>query len=287
VHTQGHRDEQASERRTPSSQPRATDSLLTLQAQAGNAAVAHLLAPPVTIQRITRRRAGNRMYAVTVGELFAIREAGSADDLATVWVRDGTASPPFLQPSATPDVTIGGHVYHAHSPRYALLEDCLHAAEEIINGLGRLPATGDYSIVAATGSAFGAGADENVAAALGAVAAGAAVDAAANPGVGQAFVIVNMNPLAPPYPYHAAAVVAADGPDRITLEQTRVVPQNQRPPRTAGRTRIYTVNTAQSFHSAWSRSFPNARTIVIERRPPRRSARAREAPNRYHPYSRS
>jgi hypothetical protein len=295
VHTHGTRDEQAAGRRTASPPRTAAHPVVALQAQAGNAAVARLLAPAaVTVQRFGDVVATDRRrYRVTGGGQYAIRAVGPSVERASVWVRAGVASPPFLQPVARArTVTIGAFVYHEHRPLHPLLQDCLHAAEEIVNGRGPLREGGDYSVVAATGVLFGRGARRNIAAAR-AVRARAA-NRAADAGVGQAFVVVNLDGRGGPYPYHAAAVVAADGADRVTLEQTRVAAGDRTPRRTSGTTSVYTVGTAQSFHDVMrDGGYTNARTIVIAANavPPAAAPaaggpvrRARRAPDRYRPY---
>jgi hypothetical protein len=268
VHTHRQHDEQAGDRRS-AAQPHAPDQLRVLQAQAGNAAVARLLAPPpVAVQRYQERYFDRARYKVTDGGQYAIRTSGDPDARAAVWVRDGVAAPQFLRPVPNaPVVTLAKQAYHEHVPLFAPLQDCLHAAEEIINGR-QLQENGVHSMVPSINRPFGVGDRENVEAATAAGGVqGAAVDIHADPGVGQAFVVVNLRLAAGSYPYHAAAVVAADGNDRITLEQTRQVADNQTPSRTFGETQIYTVGGARSFHTKMQEMYPDGRTIVIARPP--------------------
>jgi len=113
------------------------------------------------------------------------------------------------------------------------------------------------------------------------------VDSAANPSVGQAFLIVERNwvsnamhgggqvnpddPASGPggplgFPYHAAAVVAEDGADKVTLEGMAGSSDAQdTDPRQPGMFDMYAVNGGtSSFHGRHGGSFSNPITIVIK-----------------------
>src|SRR6185437_3488805 len=181
---------------------------------------------------------------------------------ATVWVLDtvqpasgvllavtkGTALTRF--PGYTP-YQVGRHV----------LRDCLHAAEEIINEApGELEQADDqgggglHSTIKVKGKRgrtetrdFGEGYDENVE--LAKKFAGQK-NTAADPQVGEAFVIIATSPHGKMSPYHAAAVVGRDGDDAVTLETW--AGKGASLPRAA----MYQAGTGgKSFHSHWSKVY--------------------------------
>jgi hypothetical protein len=141
-------------------------------------------------------------------------------------------------------------------------KDCLHTAEEI-NKHDEMKTGGVQSKVSGTSSAFGASDPENIR-----LATAHASDDAAAPAVGQAYVIVNKKwPKGPEYPYHAAAVVATDGNDRVTLEVfagTRDASRRN----TYGKYSMYATGggSGNKFHSHWKGSIfgADSATVVIE-----------------------
>jgi hypothetical protein len=150
-------------------------------------------------------------------------------------------------------------------------KDCLHTAEEIINAKkledkSGGPASGDFSKVSSTGTAFGASDAENITAAK-----NAQLDDAANPGLGNAYVIVNTKWTTgggATSPYHAAAVVAVDGNDRITLEVFANT-QDAKARNTAGVYGMYATGSGSGskFHSFWQKQYfgKDSITTVIEK----------------------
>jgi hypothetical protein len=139
------------------------------------------------------------------------------------------------------------------------------------------------------GQPFGVSNRDNVNAARGYAAhrpGGAAAHGSEQPGPGQAFAIVetswtatpprsNSRPKGPSgFPYHAAAVVAVDGGDQITLEQSAGVTDAQPGNGTEGIFDMYTAGQGpggqaipRSFHGRHAVNFTvNAITITIEPR---------------------
>jgi hypothetical protein len=165
-------------------------------------------------------------------------------------------------------VTHNGKVYAPYVSRsYAsngkFVKDCLHTAEEI-NAQTALK-TGDVqSKVAGTSDAFGEDEDEDIAAAT-----RHAVDGAAAPGLGQAYVIVDTEweDGAGRAPYHAAAVVAVDGADRITLEVFASGSDGRRTEKEATY-RMYSTGggALATFHDHWVANYftSDVKTVVIE-----------------------
>ena len=89
----------------------------------------------------------------------------------------------------------------------------------------------------------------------------------AAPSVGESYAIVQSTPIKDDCYYHAAAVVAIDGSDHITLEvfgHTGAGARNE-----AGQYHIYNSDPTKglSFHDKWSKTFTsNAITIAITKK---------------------
>ncbi|MCD0449415.1 hypothetical protein LO762_09465 [Actinocorallia sp. API 0066] len=145
-------------------------------------------------------------------------------------------------------ITYDGVKYTSYEPERRFLRDCLHAAEEIIHGKA-LPLGGDYSHVG--DELFGRSEADNIRIAE----AGRGqpnTGEQANPDYKEAYVIVSTVP-ASPYPYHAAAVVAIDGPDTVTLEVfARSSDARQADRSASGTFAMYADTGASSFHAVWS-----------------------------------
>ena len=148
------------------------------------------------------------------------------------------------------------------------LQDCLHTAEEITHRIRRgnprlefNPARVVRSRVV-TGGDFGDNDADNVR-----LATTHAADDAAAPGLGQAYVIVNKKwPQGVEYPYHAAAVVAVDGTDRVTLE-VFASGRDAKHRNVHGMYRMYSTGDAgEKFHSYWKgqKFGDDSGTVVIE-----------------------
>lgn len=169
--------------------------------------------------------------------------------------------------STAPQVTYNSKTYDSYvswsfSKTGKFVKDCLHTAEEINAGKELKPGN-VTSKVAGTSVAFGEDDKSNIQ-----LAKRCAVDDAAAPTVGQAYAIVNTAwPKGATSPYHAAAVVAVDGDDRITVEVFASMSDGRRteqhPPFA-----MYSTGsgTLPKFHSHWVAQYfkTNANTIVIE-----------------------
>lgn len=246
----------------------------------------HVGAGPATgtdVQRFRQEQTSVGVeMTVTDGGAFAITPG--ADH---IWVRDGhtTGLAPAMQPDGRKpnSMKIGETTYTRYRlARVKILEDCLHAAEEIINNrVGELAyGQGEYSQVEVhTGEQnpptrledFGAGIDE-IRQHAADFARPRDYNADAQPG--EAFVIVTetrgeriMSP------YHAAAVVARDGRDCITLEVFATGADN--PPKGSPAARSYTVGDAEhSFHGYWTTAYFHGTgpvTVVIQSHPDQRA----------------
>ena len=185
----------------------------------------------------------------------------------TVWVQINTLVTNVLQPLTRGTAMARFPGYIAYQVDRLVLKDCLHAAEEIINEMpGELEQGDDqgggglHSTIRINtpngprAKKFGRGYTQNVN--LANRFAGPR-NINANPGVGEAFVIIATNPQGTMSPYHAAAVVGRDGNDAITLETW------------AGRgaslpkADVYEVGSnTMSFHSHWSTQYFGASAPV-------------------------
>ncbi|QJT01283.1 DUF4157 domain-containing protein [Streptomyces asoensis] len=174
-----------------------------------------------------------------------------------IWVREdalGTISPALVDEGK--QTQIGDATYHRYSLGGKVLNQCLHVAEEIINNRVRdLEHGTDASLIDTYSKKHGERAEH-----FGAPSDGTnrrmakefvrARNEAADPGVGQAFVIVALKPGDREMSqFHAAAVVARDGDDCVTLEAFAGATERLEP----AASRMYTVNGgANSFHGFWT-----------------------------------
>jgi Domain of unknown function (DUF4157) len=208
------------------------------------------------IQRITSYSESGVDYQVSESGLFAI-----VDGERQIWARPGVRVSGALIRNPAGDRTIAGQPYLEYQISNWILKDCLHTAEEIINGLpgqlhsardldlvGAGPSEGRYSrIKADTGRwrQFGGSEEQNI---TNARAFGGPNNADAAPGLGEAFVILATLPRTQQMsPYHAGAVVGIDGSDRVTLEEWDLRGEVSR-----GEAHMYKVGSARrSFHGVW------------------------------------
>jgi hypothetical protein len=163
--------------------------------------------------------------------------------------------------------------YLEYAPSMSFITDCLHTAEEIIHGR-QLAQGGDYTKVAGTGEAFGLSENENIGAAkkyqkeADKLGGKAPVNDGANPGVGQAFVIVDTTPKKNKssfrYPYHAAGVIARDGDDAVTMEMFASDQDAMDVERGGEAPQFQMYGPGLTFHTAHSSEYATPVTIVIE-----------------------
>jgi hypothetical protein len=186
------------------------------------------------------------------------------NDGSRVYVKEGAAAPVASAAAARrASTTIKSKTYQGYDSAN-FLKDCLHTAEEIINGRQLQPGA-IYSKVKATGANFGESDPKNITRAN-----DSTLNDAAAPGSSEAYVIVNTlwgTNDKDAYPYHAAAVVAADGKDRITLE---VFASNRdaRDRNVKGAYKMYTTEGAvATFHGVWKAYFKNATvtTVIVKK----------------------
>lgn len=225
-------------------------------------------APGGSVQRWAAQQAPNQeAMQVSAGGLFAV----PAVSPSSVWVKVGAPSQQVsasLRATSTPAQDLfGTGAYQEHELARQILDDCLHTAEEIMHdAVGELTEGVNSNIRTTAGTKpFGAADDSNrerAAAYLG------EPDRRAAPVVGQAYLMIAMNPGETVMSqYHAAAVVGLDGADAVTLEA--FAGSGQSVPSTG----TYTVGSASSFHDYWKDIYysPNYRhvtmkTVVIGRR---------------------
>jgi hypothetical protein len=208
---------------------------------------------------------------VSAGGLFAV----AADDPTSVWVKAGTPakamSPALRRTTTDPQDLFGTGNYAEYQLARDILDDCLHTAEEIMhNAVGEL-IEGEHSHsniqVGNRKQPFGESDELNR---QHAEAFTGEADRRAAPVVGQAYLMIAMNPGNETMSqYHAAAVVGVDGADTLTLEAFAGSEQTTADPMT------YTIGSTASFHDYWSgpgsyyaRKHPKItmKTVVIGRR---------------------
>ncbi|MFD9240801.1 DUF4157 domain-containing protein [Streptomyces sp. NPDC059556] len=161
-------------------------------------------------------------------------------DTTTIWGRADAAVPRYCRATGQRNVpltiqvgdqTLNG-VYTEYEPLSAFLADCSHTAEEIMHRR-RLQMGQDASRIRGGAVFGGEGHNGNVQEALAYARRRRGGDGEERPNPGEAFSIIetrwNMDDAdheyaspsnASGWPYHVAAVVAMDGDDRITIEQT-------------------------------------------------------------------
>jgi hypothetical protein len=176
-----------------------------------------------------------------------------------------TAAAPRASNATGLNIMIDKRKYNEYKSTY-LLTDCLHTAEEIMTGGTLNYGVKVYSKTAdAAGNAFGDTPAKNRAIAT-ARAALVTSNAAAAPAVGQAFVIARKKaPGGGESPYHAAAVVAVDGTDRFTLEQSASGTDAHKRALEVGSYDVYSDNDAhgKSFHTRHSGTYADGVTFVL------------------------
>ncbi|MFD4026383.1 DUF4157 domain-containing protein [Streptomyces sp. NPDC058576] len=235
--------------------------------EAGNSETSTRSADAQAVQRwASQDNAASEGMSVSAGGVFAVSQ-----DATSIWVREGTpngALSPALRPTTTAAQNLfGTGNYQEYELARQVLDDCLHTAEEIMhNAVGELDDGANSNIRTNAGTkAFGMSDESNRERA--ADFRGSA-NRDADPVVGQAYVMVALNPGETVMSqYHAAAVVGRDGDDTVTMEAFAGSGQTAPDPRT------YTIGTAASFHDYWtggyySANYPNVtmKTVVLGKR---------------------
>ena len=194
------------------------------------------------------------------GDYFLMNASGNASLYAK-----NTLGAPHYCTEANHDVNGSGVARYEPSDKF--YADCLHTAEEIMNNK-RLGSDLVSSKVQSTGDDFGEGIQKNWSAVKGVDDKYANENA--SPGVGDSFAIVGQNRHS--YTggilcqYHAAAVVASDGTDRITMEVFGNPNNLNR--NVDAKFSIYDTDPKSklTFHDVWGSSFKNGITVVLEKK---------------------
>jgi hypothetical protein len=250
--------------------PLSVPEVIWLQRTAGNLAVRELLSQTgqINLQRFSAQ-------AFNVG---GTPVAGTLSENGTYFLPGGPLQHPYIFATAAPSwcqavgapVHFNGRNYYRYVPQNQFLDDCLHTAEEIVNGQILEIDTATYSRETVTGRVWGQTEAKNIEIAQQARAKSVgSTDGAADAGIGNAFVIVDTEWISKPSersPYHAGGVVGVDGNDRITMEVFASGGSRERR-ETDARLSMYTVGGgAASFHGYWSGSYFRGHgtiTIVI------------------------
>lgn len=215
-----------------------------------------------------REKVNSEAVLISKGSLYIIKD----QDRSVLYVNSVVPAPYYCKAAQGSSLTYDGSEFKPYVPQNQFLKDCLHSAEEIM--AGKTLKLGDLrSKVKGTNTPFGDTDDKNIEAANEAARTqGLAVNEAADPKGGQAYVIVRTQSSASgvdEYPYHAAAVVADDEIDRITLEVfAGNTDASEKDRSTPGDFSMYSVSpTAKkdSFHNAWKGALGrDSITIVIQ-----------------------
>ncbi|MDH6115956.1 hypothetical protein ABH930_002181 [Kitasatospora sp. GAS204A] len=237
--------------------------------QAENEARAAEQAPGQAVQRWANQNSqAQQAMTVSAGGLFAV----AAHTPTSIWVHVGAPAAsisPALRPTrAQPQDFFGTGNYREYQLAREIFDDCLHTAEEIMhNAVGELKDGALNSNIRTTGGTLPFGTSDELNRER-ADAFDGEPDRRAAPVVGQAYVMVAMNPGETVMSqYHAAAVVGVDGDDTVTMEAFAGSGQTAPEPGT------YTVGSTSSFHDYWtggyySPHYPQVtmKTVVIGRR---------------------
>ena len=221
--------------------------------QADTGAVAH---DGAAVQRYTNVEENGRTLRVSENALFL-----TYPDTPFIWVRqDAPANSvaPALRRTADDPVQYNGHTYLKSWLGGNVQQDCLHAAEEIINNRVRELGwgEGEYSTIETNSSRHGQRVEEfgqrDSTNRRQAREFNGSRNEMANPRAGEAFVIVvtKPDPSKEMSQFHAGAVVARDGNDCVVLEAWS---DGHNPPNLAAAdSEIYTVGDLhRSFHAAY------------------------------------
>ncbi|MFF7338541.1 hypothetical protein ACFZAT_14455 [Streptomyces sp. NPDC008163] len=265
----------AAERTEPSA------ALSGMQAALGNAAVVQMLrrsghahaqdGAPV-VQRYTEEKAGTVTWRVSQTGKYALRGPKGSDQYE-LYVRSDVAPPRYCEVATRRrKATIGEAEYIPYAPMKSFLEDCSHSAEEVMHA--QALQMGQDASAFRGGGLFGEGDEQNVerARAYAESREGGNHDEA--PGVGEAYSIIETEwaqdvPVnSTGWPYHVAGVVAQDGGDRITVEQTAGSTDADPAVGVAGIFDIYKTASEigeelpESFHGRHGRSFSQGAVTV-------------------------
>lgn len=214
---------------------------------------------PVAVQRYTEEDIGDfggKGFLSENEAYFVHQESGR------IFVEDGKSSPLESVQEVKKAYVYNGKNYRKFKPATKRVLDCLKTAEEIMAGT-----TYDddevHSQIKGTGGDLGRTFKETTENVKTAAKTLMNIDDDADPGLNEAFMIVETGKKNV-YPYHAAAVVAVDGDDRVTLEV--FAGANKAQARNVfGSYNIYsTTNKAQTFHSQWKGGYTKPITIVAK-----------------------
>ena len=248
--------------------PLSVPEVIWLQRTAGNLAVRELLSQT---GRINLQRFSDQAFTVGGNPI-----KGTLSESGKYFLPDGPQQHPYIFATAAPSwctavggpVSFNGSNYYQYKPQNQFLDDCLHTAEEIVNGQILEIDKATYSRETVTGRVFGQTESKNIEIAQKAkLKSVGSTNGAANAGIGNAFVIVDTEWISKPgtrSPYHAGGVVGVDGNDRITME-VFASGGSREERETDANLSMYTVGGgAHSFHGYWSSGyFSGYETITI------------------------
>ena len=224
------------------------------------------------IQRFSSSTVDNTEFNITDNRSYLIKQL---DQNPTIYARSDAPAPRWSD-STDRQITIDGNVFIEYRPRGKFFSDCLHTAEEIMHQkpLRRGYTRSRIKDQQNNNPLFGRSEEENWEGARNVPEEQR--DNNANANVGEAFSIVQEEDMYEQnrrdnpdgnYPdeckYHAAAVVAQDGQDRITLELFGDTTKQGRTD--DAKYALYNTNPdlKNTFHQFWSEDFTNGITVSL------------------------
>lgn len=225
--------------------------------------------PSVNTQPVVQRYSTQRIPELNANAKVSTNEHYILYYDDVVYIRNAATVPPnfVLDPRAAVDsFQYNGRLYRAYKYNGGkFYKDCLHTAEELINQRELAINVDTYSRSKALGEEFGRTKPENKQLALRVMQGRHPANQAADPGIGEAYAIVGTGSKRTEFPYHAAAVVARDGNDTVTLEVC-ASSRDAANRNTEGQLMMYEIGGAQSFHNEYAEEYDKPITIVLVRK---------------------
>ncbi|MEU9097479.1 DUF4157 domain-containing protein [Streptomyces sp. NPDC048361] len=176
------------------------------------------------VQRYTEEKVGSVTWRISQTGKYALRGASGSDQYE-LYARSDVPAPRYCEEATgRRRTTIGDAQYIPYAPLKSFLEDCSHSAEEVMHA--QALEMGQDASTFKGGGLFGESDKKNVDRAREYAQNRPGGDHNEAPDAGEAFSIVETEwkgktpQNSTRWPYHVAGVVAQDGSDRITVEQT-------------------------------------------------------------------
>ncbi|MCX5382397.1 DUF4157 domain-containing protein [Streptomyces sp. NBC_00083] len=176
------------------------------------------------VQRYAEEKVGSVTWRISQTGKYALRGAKGSDQYE-LYVRSDVPAPRYCEEATgRRKATIGDAQYVPYAPLKSFLEDCSHSAEEVMHA--QALEMGQDASAFKGGGMFGESDKKNIDRAREYAKNRAGGDHDEAPEAGEAYSIIETQwsgktpSNTSRWPYHVAGVVAQDGSDRITVEQT-------------------------------------------------------------------